>query len=204
MKLGILGGTFDPVHMGHLIVAQEAMARLELDEVWFVPTGQPWLKAGSRVTGALQRMEMVRLAVEGNERFKACSIEVNREGPSYTVDTLLALQRGEAKGAYLFFILGMDSLATLWRWQQPQRLFDLCSLVAVSRPGSEGFDVATLESVRTGASEEVVIIQGPSIGISGAEVRRRVSQGMPITYWVPESVERYIYEKGLYREDKSE
>ena len=92
MKLGILGGTFDPVHMGHLIIAQEAMARLELDEVWFIPTGEPWLKAGSKITPGHHRLEMVKAAGEYDPRFKACSVEVDREGPSYTVDTLLALR----------------------------------------------------------------------------------------------------------------
>ena len=200
MKLGILGGTFDPIHMGHLIIAQEAALRLALDEVWFVPAGQPWLKSGSRISPSHHRMEMARLATECNPGFKVSSIEVDRPGPSYTVDTLVALQQGDAKRDSLFFILGMDSLETLPRWHQPQHLFDLFTLVAVSRPERHDSDLGFLERLRPGASREVVVIDGLNIGISGAEIRRRVSQGLPITYWVPRAVERYIYEHHLYQE----
>ena len=200
MKLGILGGTFDPIHMGHLIIAQEAASRVALDEVWFIPTGQPWLKSGNRISPSHHRGEMVRLALECNPGFKVSSIEVDRPGPTYTVDTLVALREGDAKGDSLFFILGMDSLETLHRWHQPERLFDLCTLVGVSRPEHRDFDPATLEQIRSGASGEVTIVDGPDIGISGAEIRRRVSQGLPITYWVPRAVEKYIHEHELYQE----
>jgi nicotinate-nucleotide adenylyltransferase len=203
MRLGILGGTFDPIHMGHLIIAQEAASRVALDAVLFIPTGQPWLKKGSRISPAHHRMEMVRLALECNPGFKVSAIEVERPGPSYTVDTLVALREGDAKGDSLFFILGMDSLETLHRWHQPQRLFELCTLVGVSRPEHrppQADDLASLDRIRPGASGEVVVIDGPNIGISGAEIRRRVSQGLPITYWVPRAVERYIHEHHLYQE----
>jgi nicotinate-nucleotide adenylyltransferase len=200
MRLGILGGTFDPIHMGHLIIAQEAASWVGLDEVWFLPTGQPWLKSGNRISPSHHRMEMVRLALECSPGFKVSSVEVDRPGPSYTVDTLVALREGDAKGDSLFFILGMDSLETLHRWHQPQRLFDLCTLVGVSRPGHRDFDPATLDRIRTGASEAVTIVDGPNIGISGAEIRRRVFQSLPITYWVPRAVERYIHEYELYQE----
>ena len=204
MKLGILGGTFDPIHVGHLIIAQETASRVGLDEVWFIPTGQPWMKARARISAPHHRAEMVRLAVDCNPSFRLSSVEIERPGPSYTVDTLTTLKEGIAREASLFFILGMDSLETLHRWHQPFRLFDLCTLVAVSRPGHAGFDAASLEAVRPGASGAVVHVEGPNIGISGAEIRRRVSQGLPITYWVPCSVERYIYQNGLYRNDSRE
>ena len=200
MKLGILGGTFDPIHMGHLIIAQEAASRVALDEVWFIPTGQPWLKRGNRISPSHHRMEMVRLALGCNPGFKVSSIEVDRPGPSYTVDTLETLREGDAKGDSLFFILGMDSLETVHRWHQPQRLFELCTLVGVSRPEHRDFDLASLDRIRPGASGEVAIVDGPNIEISGAEIRRRVSQGLPITYWVPRAVEKYIHEHELYQE----
>jgi nicotinate-nucleotide adenylyltransferase len=200
MKLGILGGTFDPVHMGHLIIAQEAASRLALDEVWFIPTGQPWLKEGNSISPTHHRMEMVRLALECSPDFKVSAIEVDRPGPTYTVDTLEALGEGDAKGDSLFFILGMDSLETLHRWHQPQRLFDLCTMVGVSRPEHRDFDLASLDRIQAGASGKIAIVDGPSIGISGAEIRRRVAQGLPITYWVPRAVERYIHEHHLYQE----
>ena len=140
MRLGILGGTFDPVHIGHLIIAQEAAAVLALDEVWFLPTGRPWMKEGSAVTDSGHRVAMLRLALECSAGFKVSTAEVDRPGLSYTVDTLTALLEGEAIGASLFFILGMDSLETLHRWKEPHRLFDMCTLVAVSRPGHVDFD----------------------------------------------------------------
>ena len=204
MKLGILGGTFDPIHIGHLIIAQEAISRVGLDEAWFIPTGEPWMKTGSRISAPEHRMDMVNLALECNPRFQSSSEEIDRPGPSYTVDTMEALQRGDAKGASLFFILGMDSLETLYRWHQPERLLGMCTLVAVSRPGHRDFDRSSLDRIVTGASDTVIFIEGPEIGISGAEIRRRVSQGLPITYWVPRAVERYIHEHGLYQEDDDE
>jgi len=200
MRLGILGGTFDPIHMGHLVIAQEAAARLALDAVWFIPTGQPWLKSGNRISPSHHRLEMVRQAIRCNPGFKASTIEVDRPGPSYTVDTLEALREGDAKGDSLFFILGMDSLETLHRWHQPERLFELCTLAGVSRPEHGDFDLASLDRIRPGASSEVAIIDSPDIGISGNEIRRRVSQNLPITYWVPRAVEKYIHENDLYQE----
>jgi nicotinate-nucleotide adenylyltransferase len=200
MRLGIFGGTFDPIHVGHLIIAQEAASKAGLDMVWFVPTGQPWMKARSRISAPNHRMEMARLAVDKDPHFKVSSIEVDRLGPSYTVDTLTALRDGDAKGASLFFILGMDSLETLHLWHQSQLLFDLCSIVAVSRPGHGDFGHASLDEVRPGVSEEIVFVEGPNIGVSGAEIRRRVFQGLPITHWAPRPVEEYIYDKGLYKE----
>lgn len=200
MRLGILGGTFDPIHMGHLIIAQEAAARVGLDEVWFIPTGQPWLKSGNRISPSHHRLEMVKRATRCNAGFKVSSIEVDRPGPSYTVETLTALREGDAKGDSLFFILGMDSLETLHRWHQAERLFELCTLVGVSRPDHQDFDLASLDRIRPGASSGVTIIDGPNIGISGAEIRRRVSQVLPITYWVPRAVEKYIHENHIYQE----
>lgn len=204
MRLGLLGGTFDPVHVGHLIIAHEALARLELDEVWFVPTGRPWMKEGSAVTASYHRVAMLWLAVECNPSFKVSTVEVDRPGLSYTLDTLTALLDGEARGASLFFILGMDSVETLHRWKEPARLFDLCTIVAVTRPGHAEFDRASLDGIRAGAAEQVVFLEGPDIGISGAEIRRRVQQGLPVTYWVPPPVADYIREHGLYREAESE
>jgi len=199
MNLGIFGGTFDPIHNGHLGIAEEAASRVALDEVWFIPTGQPWLKAGRIISPSHHRIAMVRLALE-RYSFKVSSIEIDRLGPSYTVDTLLALVEGGAKEDSLFFILGMDALTDLHRWHQPQRLFELCTLVAVSRPAYSDFDLVSLDQFRPRASDQVVVVNGPSIRISGAEIRQRVARDLPITDWVPEKVEAYIYQHGLYRE----
>ena len=200
MKLGVLGGTFDPIHVGHLIIAQEAAVEAGLDRVLFVPTGQPWLKAGTAVSESRHRLEMTRRAVSLNDHFDVSTVEVDRPGPTYTADTLEELRGGMDAGDSLHFIRGMDSLENLHRWSRPERLFELCRIVAVSRPGHRDFDLQALESICTGASAGVAIVEGPGIGISAAEVRRRVARGLPITHWVPREVEEYIYQNGLYRE----
>ncbi|MDE2860256.1 MAG: nicotinate-nucleotide adenylyltransferase [Chloroflexota bacterium] len=200
MKLGVFGGTFDPIHVGHLIIAQEAAVEAGLDRVLFVPAGQPWLKAGTSVSEARHRLEMTRLAVGFNDRFDVSSVEVDRSGPTYTADTLEELQQGMRTSDSLHFILGMDALENLHRWSRPERIFALCMVVAVSRPGHRDFDLRALESIVSGASSRVSVVDGPGIGISAAEIRRRVVQGLPITHWVPRPVEEYIYENGLYQE----
>ena len=200
MKLGVFGGTFDPIHVGHLIIAQEAAVEAGLDRVLFVPAGQPWLKSGTQVSEGRHRLEMTRRAVALNDRFDVSTVEVDRPGLTYTVDTLEELRTGMDAGDSLHFILGMDSLENLHRWSRPERLFDLCTIVAVSRPGHRDFDLQSLESICAGASRGVAVVHGPGIGISAAEVRRRVARGLPITHWVPRAVEDYIYENGLYRE----
>ena len=200
MKLGVFGGTFDPIHVGHLIIAQEAAVEAGLDRVLFVPAGQPWLKAGTQVSEGRHRLEMTRRAVALNDRFDVSTVEVDRPGPTYTADTLEELRAGMDAADSLHFILGMDSLENLHRWSRPERLFDLCTIVAVSRPGHRDFDLQSLERIRVGAPRGVAVVHGPGIGISAAEVRRRVAGGLPITHWVPRAVEEYIYENGLYRE----
>ncbi len=198
MKLGIFGGTFDPVHMGHLIVAEEARQRLGLDEVVFVPAGQPWLKSGLEITDAGHRLAMLELAVAPNPYFRLSDTEVRRPGPSYTVDTLEEMVAGRGDGPELYVIVGLDALAELGRWWRPQRLLELGTLVAVARPGFQDLDRAAVESVRPGASDQVLVIDEPLIGISGTEIRRRVAEGLSIKHRVPAPVEAYIYERGLY------
>ncbi len=200
MKLGVFGGTFDPIHVGHLVIAQEAAVEVGLDRVLFVPAGQPWLKAGTPVSEGKHRLEMTRRAVALNDRFDVSTVEVDRPGPTYTADTLEELQAGLDAADSLHFILGMDSLENLHRWSRPERLFELCTIVAVSRPGHRDFDLQALEKICDGASAGVAVVHGPGIGISAAEVRRRVARGLPITHWVPRAVEEYIYDNELYRE----
>jgi len=198
-KIGIFGGTFDPIHTGHLLVAQEAASILELEEIWFIPTGQPWLKEGTSVSPAKTRLEMLDLAIGKNSTFKACSIETDRPGPSYTVETLQQFNEAGYQGKPSF-IVGMDSLETLHRWYQPERLFDLCNLVVIARPAYLGINPESIEKIKPGASKDITFINGLRIGISGTEIRRRVFDRKPITYWVPDEVERYIYENNLYGE----
>ncbi len=197
-KLGVFGGTFDPIHLGHLIIAEEAAERLGLEKVFFVPAKDPWRKPRHDVADAGERLEMVRLAVEGNARFSVSKVDMEREGPSYSVDTLEDLRRSEGASAEFHFILGYDALADLPNWREPGRLADIARLVAVVRPGYR-VDWRALETVVTSAKERISLLEIPEVGISSTELRRRVAEGRSIRYWAPESVDAYIRSQGLYR-----
>ena len=199
MRVGILGGTFDPVHLGHLIIAEEARIRLRLDRVIFTPAGQPWLKEGQPVTPAHHRLRMVELAVASNPFFQVVSSEIDRSGPTYTVETLEELQSSLGPNAGLYFIVGMDALEQFHRWKEPERLLELCSLVVVSRPGHQGVDINNLVGRYPQAGERLVLLTVPRIEISSTEIRRRVGEGISIRYLVPEVVDEYISEHGLYQ-----
>jgi len=198
VNIGVLGGTFDPVHLGHLIIAEEAREQLKLDKVLFVPSGRPWLKEERIITPAEHRVSMLRLALASNPRFQISMVDVEREGPSYTVDTLADLKRQFGDSASFYFILGWDALRDLHLWKDPARIIQQCRLVAVGRPGSAKPRLSALEAVLPGISKRVLLIQKPLIGISSSEIRQRVAQGLSIKYLVPEAVETYIREKGLY------
>lgn len=197
-RIGILGGTFDPVHMGHLIVAEHLRQELGFTEVLFVPAGQPWLKADRRISAAEHRLEMVILATASNPYFNVSTVELERPGPSYSVDTILELKAGLGAGARLYLIVGVDALAELPLWKDPGRLIELCQLVGVQRPGNDEVDLTSLEAAIPGASGHIMIANAPQIDISATDIRRRVSQGLSIRYLVPEAVERYVAEHKLY------
>ena len=199
MKLGVLGGTFDPIHVGHLVLAEEVRVRLGLDEVLFVPAGNPWFKADVPITAAGHRLRMVRLAIAGKPHFKLSTMEVERPGRSYTVDTMAELRGTLASGDELFFILGWDNLRGLPRWREPERLITLCRLVAVPRVGEQAPDLNTLEASIPGLSKRVIMLDKPQIAVSASEVRERAAGGLPIEHLVPQAVEGYIREQGLYR-----
>lgn len=199
MKLGILGGTFDPIHYGHLVVAEECRARLGLDVVLFIPAGQPPHKRGRIISSAEHRVEMVRLAIASNPGFELSRIEVDRVGPSYTVDTLARLRDEYGPSTRLYFVVGMDALAEILTWHEPVRLISLCQVVAVTRPGFADFDLAALEPAIPDARRRICVLPAPELRISSSDLRRRVARGLPIKYQVPESVEEYVYRHGLYR-----
>jgi len=203
MKIGILGGTFDPVHLGHLIVAEEVRIRLGLNEILFIPAGQPWLKIDHTVTAAVHRVEMVRRAIAGNPNFKLCTLEVERPGLSYTVDTITALR--EKLGAQsFFFILGSDTLAELHLWKDPDKLVRMCQLVVVPRVGLSLSDLNSMEAHVPGAIDRVIKLDVPVIDISSSKIRQYVAQGFSIRYLVPDDVERYIREQKLYCQGKAQ
>ena len=201
MRLGIFGGTFDPVHIGHLAVAECVRAELELDCVLFVPAGRPWFKDGLGVSDARHRLEMVRLAISDNPHFDLSDIEVLREGPTYTVDTLVALRAARGDCVEFSLILGMDALNDLHRWSRPSEVLDMATVIGVSRPGAPPLDRAALESLREGASDDVRIVRGPLIRLSGFDIRRRVAAGQSVSGLVPAAVLDYIDRQGLYRRE---
>ncbi len=198
MNIGVMGGTFDPIHIGHLMVAEEVTNRLGLGEVLFVPAGQPWLKPDSPVAAAEHRVEMVRLAIADKPYFKLSTVEIERAGPSYTVDTIAQLQGRLGARDELVFILGWDSLAGLPRWKEPSRLIKMCRLVAVPRPGYSAPDLDALEALIPGLSQRVTLVDKPEIDISASEIRRRIAHGLSIHHLVPEPVEKYIKQHRLY------
>ncbi len=198
MKIGVLGGTFDPIHQGHLVIAEEVVTRLNLAEILFVPAGQPWLKMDYPISAAEHRVQMVRLAIAGKPGFKLSTMEIERAGPTYTVDTIAQLQVQLGAGTELFFILGWDNLNDLPQWREPSRLVKLCHLVAVPRPGYPLPDLNSLEAVIPGLTSSTIILDTPEIDISASEIRNRVAQGLSISHLVPKPVDNYIREHRLY------
>ncbi len=198
MKLGILGGTFDPPHVGHLILAEEARQALGLGQVLFVPAGEPWRKAGRQLSPPEHRLTMVRLAVGDNSDFFVSILEIERKGPSYTAETLATLQQQLPDDSELFFIMGQDSLADLPNWRQPDRIVSLARLAVAGRSAREAAQADALEKKVPGISQRLVWLDMPRIDISSTAVRERVRQGLSIRYWVPAAVEEHIRQHRLY------
>jgi nicotinate-nucleotide adenylyltransferase len=196
VNIGVLGGTFDPIHVGHLIVAEEARIKLGFQEVLFVPAGQPLLKPDRNITPATHRVEMVRRAIADNPHFKLCTLEVEHPGPSYTVDTITVLRKQLGDEASLFFLLGRDTLAELPSWKKPQELIELCRLVVAPRLGSK--DLKHLETAIPGLLDSVIQLDMPVIGISSSGIRERLAEGLSIRYLVPAEVEKYVTEHKIY------
>ncbi len=198
MKIGVLGGTFDPIHKAHIMVAEETRTRLNLAEVLFMPAGQPWLKEDRPILPAEHRLQMIRLAIANQPCFKLSTMEIDRAGPSYTVDTITELQSKLGVGDGLFFILGWDNLAQLSRWKEPSRLIKMCHLVAVPRPGYSLPDLNALEVVIPGLSRRLILLDKPNIDMDATTIRNRVAQGLSIRHLVPEPVDKYIRQHKLY------
>lgn len=199
-KIGVLGGTFDPIHLGHLIVAEDIRHKLGLREVLFVPAGRPWLKLKEEkpISAAEHRLAMVRLAVASNPYFKVSTLEIDRPGLSYSIDTVLELKAKLGAGAEIYFIVGPDALAELPRWKDPGRLVEICQVVGIGRPGHAQTDLHILESSIPGVSQRIMLMDVPQIDIGATEIRRRVAQRLSIRYLVPEAVEKYIVHHKLY------
>jgi nicotinate-nucleotide adenylyltransferase len=198
VRLGVLGGTFDPIHYAHLVVAEEARVRLQLDRVLFVPSGQPPHKQTKVVTPAEHRLAMVQLAIASNSHFELSRLDVERCGPCYSVDLLEILASQLTPNDEIYFIVGMDSLAELPTWHDPAQLIRLCRLTVVRRPGYH-VDLVQLETILPGLLAHLTFIEAPEMNTSSTEIQRRVRAGLPIKYQLPEPVEHYIFGNGLYR-----
>jgi nicotinate-nucleotide adenylyltransferase len=196
VRLGLLGGTFDPIHYAHLLIAEEARVEHRLDRVLFIPNGEPSHKTPEAVTAANHRYEMVRLATASNPAFECSRIEMDRPGKSYTVDTLHAI-KAQFPGADLFFITGMDTIAEIPTWHKPEEIAGLCTFLAAERPG---YDLdAILPTLPSYLSGKVLPIPGVLLDISATELRERVREGRTIRYLTPDAVVEYIAEHNLYR-----
>ncbi len=202
-RVGLMGGTFDPVHYGHLVVAEEVYAALDLAEMLFVPAGQPPHKPNRVVTGAQHRLAMLELAIAGNPHFSISRVDLDRPGPSYTVETLRLLREQWGELTALYFVIGWDSLEDLLTWYDPAGILQQLSyLVAVRRPGyneHEGYR-DSLEARLPGIKQRLLVVPAPQFDISSTDLRQRVAENRPIKYQVPESVEQYIKQYKFYQQ----
>lgn len=199
MKTGILGGTFDPPHTGHLAMAREAKTTLGLDRVLFMVAGCPQLKPNSVISPAVDRLEMTRLAVNGEEGFSVSAVEIERPGATFTADTLEELKRRGADTDRYYFILGWDNLLRLKEWHRPQQIIENCYIAAIPRQGCGVPDTETLEKDLPGILKRLFLLDRPVIDISASNIREKVRLGEDITWLVPEKVVGYIRDRGLYQ-----
>jgi nicotinate-nucleotide adenylyltransferase len=190
-RLGVMGGTFDPIHYGHLVTAEEALQQFELEAVLFVPTGSPWMKEHEVVSPAEDRYLMTVIATASNPRFRVSRMEVDRDGPTYTVDTLRGLREEHEGAVDLFFISGADAILEIFQWKDPDELLDLAHFIAATRPG---YDAQPFDP-----HPKITVMKIPALAISSTDIRARVAQGRPIRYLVPEGVNSYVAKAGLYR-----
>ncbi|MEO6604481.1 MAG: nicotinate-nucleotide adenylyltransferase [Aeromicrobium sp.] len=192
-RIGVMGGTFDPIHHGHLVAASEVQASFDLDEVIFVPTGEPWQKADREVSPAEDRYLMTVIATAANPRFAVSRVDIDRDGLTYTIDTLrdIAALHPDAD---LYFITGADAMAALLTWREHDELFKLAHFVGCTRPGHE-MDESTLEGL---PKDRITVLEIPALAISSTDCRDRVARGEPVWYLVPDGVVQYIGKHGLY------
>jgi nicotinate-nucleotide adenylyltransferase len=197
LRLGVMGGTFDPIHYGHLVTAEEALVQFNLDRVVFMPTGRPVRKTHLRVSSAEDRYLMTVLATASNPDFEVSRVEIDRPGDTYTVDTMVTLRERLGPKAELFFITGADAVREILTWKDAERFSGLCTFIAATRPG---YDVSPAGGLPNAAGLSVEYMEVPGLAISSSDVRERVAARRPIRYLLPESVADYISKNGLYGE----
>ncbi len=199
MRRGVLGGTFNPVHVGHLLIAEDVRLGLDLAEVIFVTAPRPWMKDAEELAPIDDRLEMVRLATAGNEHFAVSVVDIDRPGPTYAGDTIRDLSRENAGRDEFFFIMGADSLADLPRWREAKEFVKLCRIAAVARVDRDTETVArAVERALPESKGRIEVVQAALIDVSSTEIRERVKNGRPVRYRIPTAVEDYIRRKGLY------
>jgi nicotinate-nucleotide adenylyltransferase len=196
-RIGVFGGTFDPIHLGHLAIAEEARVRAPLDVVLLMPARVQPLRQQEQVSSPEHRAAMLERAILGNPAFTLSRVEFERPGPSYTVETMALLRERHPRHSEFVFILGLDALAELPRWKEPERLLTLCRIVAFQRPGYD-FDPRDLFLQIPLLRDRLPLLEGPRLDISSTELRRRVRQGLPIRYLVPDAVAEYVHSHRLY------
>ena len=195
-RLGVMGGTFDPIHYGHLVTAEEALVQFGLDSVLFVPTGLPWMKEHKVVSPAEDRYLMTVIATASNPLFDVSRMEVDRDGPTYTVDTLRRLKELYGAQTELFFITGADAIEEILAWKDHEELFGLARFIAATRPG---YDIAAFVGQEPEGPPQITVMNIPALAISSTDIRARVAAGRPIRYLVPEGVKSYVEKAGIYR-----
>jgi nicotinate-nucleotide adenylyltransferase len=197
-KLGIMGGTFDPIHIGHLVTAEAVRNEFQLEKVIFIPAGNPPHKQGSQVTNSWHRYVMTVMATYSNPYFSVSPIELERQGPSYTIDTVKALLNDYGQQTEFYFIIGADTVCELHTWRHINDLFKLCQFVAATRPGSRCSVDQVIDHFGTNGQNRIQRLATPELEISSTDIREKVRSGRSIKYIVPESVEMYIKKEGLY------
>ncbi len=198
-KIGIMGGTFDPVHYGHLVAAEGARHHFDLSTVIFVPAARPPHKGRREITDPVHRLNMTVLAAGSNPNFEVSDIEIKRSGTSYTIDTVQHFRRSRP-GSEIYFITGADAVLEILTWYRVEELLDMCFFIAATRPGYQLENLAgSLKGIPRRQMDRISVMEVPALAISSTDIRDRVGRGMPVKYLLPEDVESYIYEKKLYR-----
>jgi nicotinate-nucleotide adenylyltransferase len=197
-RIGLMGGTFNPIHIGHLVTAEEAFYQFNLDEIIFIPSGKPPHKADHEIAPPEDRYLMTVIATASNPHFTVSRIEIDRTGPSYTVETLREMKKIYGEDTELFFITGADAVIEILTWKDPEIIADLCEFIAASRPGYSFRKFEELKLSHPRKLPKVHFMEIPALAISSTDIRRRIREGKPVKYLLPEGVAQYLTKRGLY------